>query len=245
MYLRLNRPKSLNAINGELRESLHAKLLDASADGEVRCVVLTGNGRAFCSGGDVKEMGDGKALTSARKLYRSKQVVEAIVNMDKPVIAGVNGAAVGAGMNLALACDLIVASESAVFSEVFSQRGLVPDMGGTYFLARQVGMYRAKELVFSGRAFSADEARELGIVSHVWPEEDFGTNLERYAEEIASSATVALGLAKRMINRSFETDLSTALELESFAQGIAGTTEDHRSSVEAFKNKTSPKFTGE
>lgn len=245
MYLTLNRPKSLNAINGEMRNALYSSLVEAEAQPSVRCVVISGNGRAFCSGGDVKEMGDGKALTSVRNLSRSKQVIESIVNMSKPVIAGINGVAVGAGLNLALACDLIVASERAEFSEAFSQRGLIPDMGGTYFLARQVGMYRAKELVFSGRKFSAQEAKDLGIVTHIWPHETFSAQLARYADNIARSPTVALGFAKRMINRSFETDLATALELETFAQGVAGTTEDHQASVRAFRDKSEPTFTGQ
>lgn len=245
MYLTLNRPESLNAINGEMRNLLYYSLIEAEDEQSVRCVVISGKGRAFCSGGDVKEMGDGRALTSVRKLSRSKQVIESIANLSKPVIAGINGVAVGAGLNLALACDIIVANEEAQFSEVFSQRGLIPDMGGTYFLARQVGLYRAKELVFSGRTFSAEEAKDLGILAYVWPSETFASQLSQYADDIANSPTVALGLAKRMINRSFETDLATALELESFAQGIAGTTEDHQASVQAFRDKSKPTFTGE
>jgi 2-(1,2-epoxy-1,2-dihydrophenyl)acetyl-CoA isomerase len=244
-YIRLNRPEKLNAMTPQMKGLLVRSFEDAARDPGVRCVVLTGNGRAFSAGGDITSMqGPGTLAGSAEQTLTSAQVATALLMLPKPVIAAVNGLACGSGFSLALACDILVASDTAWFSQMFRDRGLIPDSGSTYFLARQVGLYRAKEMVFSGRRISADEARDLGIVSRVWPAADFVTRAGEYAAELAAGPTVALGLAKRLIASGFETSPAMAIEREALAQGIAMSTEDHKASVEAFRAGRAPQFSG-
>ena len=218
-------------------------LADKASDPEVRVVVIQGDASSFCAGGDIKEMG-GEPAVVARKLREGRAIVETIAQLPKPVIAAVRGPASGAGFSIALACDLIVADDTAYFQSVFVHRGLIPDLGGTYWLARQVGLYRAKEIVLSGRKVPAQEARELGIVSQLWSPEEFADELRALALGLASGPTVAYGLAKRLLNRTFETDLSTALELEGLGQSVTSATQDHRDSIQAFLDKTAPTFHG-
>lgn len=243
LWLTLNRPHARNAINNDLRLRLRQSLTVDAAAPDVRAVVIQGDEKAFCAGGDVKEMGRGPADT-ARKLEEGRALVEGIARLPKPVVAAVRGHASGAGFSLAMACDLIATDETAVFQSVFVKRALVPDMAGTYWLARQVGLYRAKDIVFSGRPVTAAEAHELGLVARLWPAQEFTSELHSLVTGLAAGPTLAYGLAKRMLNRTFETDLSAALELESLGQTLASSSEDHRSSVEAFRNKTSASFTG-
>lgn len=243
LWLTLNRPEARNAVNHELRGLLRDTLTVQATSPEVRAVVIRGDAVAFCSGGDIKEMG-GNPGSVARKLDEGRVIVEAISRLPKPVIAAVRGHASGAGFSLAMACDLIVADPTAVFRSVFVKRGLIPDLAGTYWLARQVGLYRAKEIVFSGRAVTAGEAHELGLVAHLWPAEEFEQELTALARDLASGPTIAFGIAKRLLNRTFETDLSTALDLESLGQSVTAASEDHLSSIEAFKAKQPSAFRG-
>jgi 2-(1,2-epoxy-1,2-dihydrophenyl)acetyl-CoA isomerase len=243
LWLTLNRPEARNAINHELRGLLRDRLTGLAASPEVRAVVIRGDERAFCSGGDVKEMGGGPE-TVARKLEEGRSIVESIARLPKPVVAAVRGHASGAGFSIAMACDLIVADETAVFRSVFVKRGLIPDLAGTYWLARQVGLYRAKEIIFSGRAVGAAEAHDLGLVTRLWPAAEFDVELEALARTLGNGPTVAYGIAKRLLNRTFETDLSTALDLESLGQSVTSGSEDHRRSIEAFTNKTDAVFEG-
>jgi 2-(1,2-epoxy-1,2-dihydrophenyl)acetyl-CoA isomerase len=224
--LRLNRPEARNALNRALRTQLRTALTEVSIDPEVAVLVLTGDDRAFCAGGDVKEMGGG-AADSAAKLAKAKQIVQLIAEMPKPVVAAVRGHAAGAGFSLALACDFIVADPTAVFTSVFIRRALIPDMGATYWLARQVGIHRAKDIAMSGRPIMAQEAFDLGIVARLWSAEDFEVELGAFARQLAGGPTAALGLTKQLINRAFESDLSAALDAEALAQGLASSSPEH------------------
>jgi 2-(1,2-epoxy-1,2-dihydrophenyl)acetyl-CoA isomerase len=229
-----NRPSARNAINWELRRALVQALDDASRDHSVRVVVLSGDERAFCAGGDVKEMGFGPRDTSD-KLLIAKRINQLISEMDKPVVAEVRGYASGAGFGLALACDIVLADESAIFQSSFIQRGLVPDMGTTYWLIRQVGLHRAKEIIFTGRSVEAVEAYELGFVSRLWASADFRSQADALERELAEQPSVGLGLTKRMLNRSMESDLSSALDAERASQLIAATSDEHLSYLEGVR----------
>jgi 2-(1,2-epoxy-1,2-dihydrophenyl)acetyl-CoA isomerase len=244
-YIRLNRPDKLNAMTPQMKRLLVQAFGEAGQDPDVRCVVVTGNGRAFSAGGDIGSMeSSGRLSDSVERAITSAQVATALLMLPKPVIAAVNGLACGSGFSLALACDILVASDVAWFSQNFRDRGLIPDSGSTYFLVRQVGLYRAKEMVFSGRRVGAGEARDLGIVSQVWPTAEFAAKASKYAAELAAGPTVALGLAKRLLATAFETSPAVAIEREGLAQGIANSTEDHKASLAAFRAGEAVEFAG-
>jgi 2-(1,2-epoxy-1,2-dihydrophenyl)acetyl-CoA isomerase len=226
--INFNRPSARNAINWELRRALVQALEDASRDHSVRVVVLAGDERAFCAGGDVKEMGFGPRDTSD-KLLIAKRINQLISEMDKPVVAEVRGYASGAGFGLALACDFVLADESAIFQSSFIQRGLVPDMGTTYWLIRQVGLHRAKEIIFTGRSVGATEAFELGFVSRLWSVAEFRSQADALERELAEQPSVGLGLTKRMLNRALESDLSSAMDAERIGQLVASASDEHLS----------------
>ncbi len=226
LRLTFNRPRARNAINWEVRRALLAQLDAASRDHDIRVVVLAGDDKAFCAGGDVKEMGNGSRDTSD-KLVMAKAINQLIAGMDKPVVAEVRGYASGAGFGLALACDIVVADEKAVFQTSFIQRGLVPDMGTTYWLVRQVGLHRAKEIIFTGRSIDASEGQELGFVAHVWTTANFREEADALEALLARQPTVGLSLTKHMLNRSLESDLSAALDAERLGQLAATTSAEH------------------
>jgi 2-(1,2-epoxy-1,2-dihydrophenyl)acetyl-CoA isomerase len=243
--IRLNRPESRNALSVPLRAALMTALAEATADPVVRCVVLRGDRRAFCAGGDVKGMDPGEApLATVRRLDTVAAMVRAVYDLPKPVIAAVEGPAVGAGLSLALASDIVVAADGATFCAAFIKRGLVPDTGLSYLLARTVGVARTKYLVMTGETFSAETAEAMGIVAVRCAAEDFEDRLGALAATLAAGATGALGMAKRMLNRSLETDLESALTLEAFGQAVARTTEDHQASLRSFVAKEPPHFVG-
>lgn len=235
LRLRLDGPDSLNALDDGAKDELIAGLERAAADPTVRVVMLIGTGRAFCSGGDVKGMGNRTGPQTMAVLDKGRRITERMAGLSKPIVSAVNGLASGAGFNLALAGDILVAHHSSWFQQSFGRMGLVPDMGGTYFLARQVGLYRAKELLLTGRRLSAEEAQSLGLVAHVWGD-DFEAQALDLCVKLAESATVALGLTKVLTNRSVEGSLQAALDREALAQGVAASTHDHRTAVEAFRN---------
>ena len=247
--LTLNRPDRLNALGDSLREDLHDAVLKAAADPEVGVLVVTGAGRGFCSGGDVKSMSEREqagAGSPANERFAPvrDRVILAMRDCPKPIIAAVNGAAAGAGMNLALACDLRVASATAKFSLAFSKRGLTPDWGGSYFLPRAVGMAKAAELLFTGDAIDAAEALRLGIVNAVHPAETLMAETYKLAAKIAAGPPVALALTKRALYRNQDVDVRVALEFETFIQGLARETEDYKEGVRAFVEKRAPVFRG-
>jgi 2-(1,2-epoxy-1,2-dihydrophenyl)acetyl-CoA isomerase len=234
LRLTFNRPHARNAINWEVRRSLLAALDAASRDHDVRVVVLAGDERAFCAGGDVKEMGNGP-LDTSDKLVIAKSINQLIADMDKPVVAEVRGYASGAGFGLALACDIVLTDDTAVFQSSFIQRGLVPDMGTTYWLVRQVGLHRAKEIIFTGRSIDAAEGRSLGFVSRTWAASEFREQADEFERRLAEQPLVGLGLTKHMLNRAMENDLSAALDAERVGQLTATTSPEHLSYLEAVR----------
>jgi len=235
LRLSFNRPRARNAINWEVRRALLAQLDSASRDHAVRVVVLAGDDKAFCAGGDVKEMGNGSRDTSD-KLVIAKSINTLIADMDKPVVAEVRGYASGAGFGLALACDIVLADDTAVFQSSFIQRGLVPDMGTTYWLVRQVGLHRAKEIIFTGRSIDAAEGQALGFVSRLWPAASFRDEADALEASLAAQPMTGLGLTKHMLNRSLESDLSAAMDAERVGQLLAAASEEHLAYLEAVKS---------
>jgi 2-(1,2-epoxy-1,2-dihydrophenyl)acetyl-CoA isomerase len=247
--LTLNRPDRLNALGGTLREDLHDAITRTSADSEVRVMVITGAGKGFCAGGDVKAMNEAnegkRERPLAEKIAPSRdRTLLAMREAPQPIIAAINGAAAGAGMNLALGCDLRIASTAAKFSQAFVKRGLHPDWGGTYFLPRTVGMAKAAELIFTGDVIDAAEALRLGLVSRVVPPEELLPTAYELARRIAAGPPVAIRLAKGNLYRNAEGTLRSALEFETFAQNVCYETDDAREGIRAFVEKRPPRFRG-
>ena len=247
--LTLNRPERLNALGGTLRDDLHDAITRSAADPDVRVLIITGAGKGFCSGGDVKAMNEAKEGQRERPLLEKiapgrDRTLLAMRDAPQPIIAAVNGAAAGAGMNLALGCDIRLASTAAKFSQAFVKRGLHPDWGGTYFLPRIVGMAKACELIFTGAVIDAAEALRLGIVSQVLAPEELLPAAQALARAIAAGPPIAIRLAKRGLYRNAESDLRTALEYETFAQNACFETEDATEGIRAFVEKRAPQFKG-
>ena len=244
----LNRPEALNAITPDQRERIIRLLDDASADPDVRAVVITGTGRGFCAGADLRggSGADGRIPGDVARVLRlgAQRLIAAVLDCEKPVIAAVNGTAAGLGAHLALACDLVLAAESARFIEVFVRRGLVPDGGGAYLLPRLIGPHRAKELMFFGDALSAADAERLGLVNRVVPDEELDKTARAWAERLATGPTRALALTKELVNASLGADRTTAFAAEAAAQEINMTTADAREGVRSFVERRSPEFKG-
>jgi 2-(1,2-epoxy-1,2-dihydrophenyl)acetyl-CoA isomerase len=241
----LNRPAAMNSFNRELVDEFALILREAQSDSEVKVVVLTGNGRAFCAGGDLGYLSSLTNPVAARGFIADAGNITAmIMNMEKPVVAMVNGVAAGAGFNLALACDIIYCAKTARFGQSFIKVGLVPDCGGMYLLPKAVGMHKAKELMFTADLIDAETAYGLGVVNHVIEDELLRETVGQFAEKLANSAPIALGLMKRVLNRSNGLDLETVLEFEADLQALCMQTADHKEGVAAFKEKRVPQFTG-
>jgi len=247
--LTLDRPDVLNAFDEALTDALATGLREAAEDASVRAVVITGAGRAFSAGQDLRdraaaiERGDDLRLgDELRRRYHPS--IEAIRAMRKPVIAAVNGIVAGAGFGLAVACDLRVASASASFRAAWSKVGLVPDAGSAFFLPRLVGWGRALDLAFTGRAVDASEALAIGLVTRVWPDADFVEGWRSLAAELAAGATEAFALTKEGLNASWERDFGSFLELEASLQDRAGRSADYAEGVRAFLAKRPPRFEG-
>jgi 2-(1,2-epoxy-1,2-dihydrophenyl)acetyl-CoA isomerase len=246
LILTLNRPDSLNAVTVTLLSELGDALKEAAADDGVRCIVLTGAGRGFCSGQDLSEVkSDGDSLPLGERVRRHyNPVVRRLRSIEKPVIAAVNGIAAGAGASLAMACDLRVASEDAAFMQAFVKVGLIPDSGGTYILPALAGPARAAEMAFTGRKVDAVEAKRIGMVNRVVPAEELMESALELAAELAALPTKAIGLTKRAFNRAVLPDLDEHLDYEADLQEIASRTEDHQEGVAAFLEKRKPGFKG-
>lgn len=249
--LTLNRPDRLNALGESLREDIYDGIQSANRDDSVRVMVITGAGRGFCSGGDVKAMNErnedtkeGSAVLEDSIAPLRDQIVLALRDTPKPAIAAVNGPAAGAGMNLALACDIRIASTTATFGETFAKRGLHVDWGGTYFLPRLIGMDRACEMIFTGESVGAETALEYGIVSQIVAPEKLMDTVYELAAKIASGPPIAIRLAKRAMYKSLDGDLRSALEFETYAQNICSQTDDAREGIRAFVEKRAPVFSG-
>jgi len=245
----LNRLDKLNTFNAEMHEELHDTLDSAASDDEVRCVVLRGEGRGFSAGADLRSEDlsreDGEAPDLGAYLRRSfSQTISKISGMDKLVLASLHGPVYGAGMGLALACDLRLAARSASFSVAFIKIGLMPDAGVSFFLPRVVGLGRAMEMSMPGDAVDAGEAQRIGLVNRVVPDEKLGEETKALAGRLAAMPTVALARIKHSLDASFEGDLASALEAEAKGQAACGYTRDHAEGLAAFFEKRAPNFTG-
>lgn len=244
----LNRPENKNAFNFAVIKELGDHFQRLTLDDTVRAVILTGTGKSFCTGADLNSPDNRPDIVLPVGMRLTAQwysrVIESIMNLEKPVIGAINGVAAGAGCNLALACDILIASGTARFIQVFARRGLIADMGGTFFLPRLIGLARAKELMFSADEIDAQRALELGLISQVVPENELMPAAMELAQRLAHGPTRAIGMMKNMLNRSFESDLTSALEREAAMQGIAVSTSDVKEGIISFFEKRPPDFTG-
>jgi 2-(1,2-epoxy-1,2-dihydrophenyl)acetyl-CoA isomerase len=245
LTITFNRPDVLNAFNSKMGAELLDALKKAERDPSVRAIVLTGAGRAFSSGEDLKaRQAEGITEFGSTLRDRYNPIVLKLRNIEKPILASVNGVAAGAGCSLALACDMRIASEKAGFLEAFVRVGLVLDSGASFFLPRLVGLGKAAEMAFLGDMVGAEEALRLGLVNRVVPHEELEAATHELAARLAKSPTKAIGLMKRAMNRALAMDLVDLLEYEVYAQETAGSTDDHKEGMAAFLEKRQPNFTG-
>ena len=248
--LTLNRPRKLNALDGELRDAMHDAVATVQADDDVRAVVFTGAGRGFCSGADLTSGGRGEPVTPTQNDrlddlgWVGRQAL-AVYGLDKPVIAAVNGVAAGAGMSLALACDMRVGSENARFKTVFIERNLSPDSGMSFFLPRIVGYSRAADLIYTSRTVDAEEAHRIGLLDRLVDHDELLERAVEVASQMADWPPLALRVSKRVLQHNMECDLDTALryELTSLSYGNRATN-DRKESLAAFREKRKPTYTG-
>ena len=244
----LDRPEALNALTPGMRDRLVALLDAASADPETRAVVLTGTGRAFCAGADLRggaAGGERRTGDVARTLRLGAQrLIAAVLDCEKPVIAAVNGTAAGGGANLALACDLVVMADSAKLIEIFVKRGIIPDAGGCYLLPRIVGPLRAKELMFLGDELTAADCERWGIANRVVPQAELATTVDELAARLAAGPSKAIAMTKWLVNRSSESSRHSAFEEEAYAQELVTATADMAEGIAAFGQRRPPAFKG-
>lgn len=241
----LNRPDVFNSFDQNMGKSFQSALEEAAGNSSVRCVVITGTGRAFCAGQDLKEVtsenSPGFKVIVEETYNRS---IRRICNMEKPVVAAVNGVAAGAGANIALACDFVVAKSSAKFIQAFASIGLIPDSGGTFWLPRLVGMARAKALTMLGSPLVASEAQAMGLIHQAVDDEAFDDAVHALASTLANMPTRGLGLTKKALHAAMNHDLHAQLKLELDLQFEAAETSDYAEGVQAFLEKRKPQFTG-
>ncbi len=246
--LYLNRPEKRNAVSDDMRSELIEALETVAAEKLIRALVLTGNGKGFCAGGDISGMEKRMkapvgeiAYNGWHRQQRVHHAVSLLHTMPKPTIAAVNGAASGLGADTALACDFIMASEGASFTWSYINRGIIPDGGGMYFLPRRVGLVKAKELIFSGRKVDLEEAVQIGIVDRLAKSESLVADAQVWAKELSKGSATALALGKTILNQTFETSAAQVFAQGSQAQGICYTSTEHRESVLAFLEKATVK----
>jgi 2-(1,2-epoxy-1,2-dihydrophenyl)acetyl-CoA isomerase len=246
LTLTLNRPDALNSFNVEMKDALLAALKDAARDRDVRVVVVTGAGRAFSAGQDLKErQAPGASDLGTELRTRYNPIILAMRRLEKPIIGAINGVAAGAGISVALACDIRLAAQTASFIEVFGRVGLVPDTGSTWLLPRLVGYARAAEMIFTTDPVDSATAERIGLVNRVVPADELLSETTGLATKLAQAAPLALGLAKRALNRALESGLEEALEYEAQLQAVAGRSADHAEGVAAFVDKRPAAFRGE
>jgi len=244
----LNRPRALNALNAEMIDELLNAVAQAGEDPEVKVLLLTGAGRAFCFGADISEFrqaqeqpGQGSAWTM---LLKSQKIIRLLTGMLKPTIAAINGFATGLGLDLALACDLRIAAERAKLGEAFVSMGLVPDGGGSFLLPRLVGFAKAAEMIFTGEAIDPSEAERIGLINRVVPVQELIKSVKELADKLARGPSLAIGLAKEAMWRNLSQNLDSALSFEAQSQRACLESEDHREAVKAFFEKRDPHFRG-
>jgi 2-(1,2-epoxy-1,2-dihydrophenyl)acetyl-CoA isomerase len=244
-YITLNRPDKYNSYNRDMAMELQQHLDDCAADDTVRCIYLTGAGKGFCSGQDLSEAMNPSPEDFERMVREHyNATIMRLRTIEKPIIAAVNGVAAGAGANIALACDIVLAAESASFIQAFSKIGLIPDSGGTYFLPRLVGMQRAAALMMTGDKVPAAEAVAMGMIYKSYPDETFEADSKKMAVTLAQMPTLGIGLTKRLLNATYSNSIEGQLALEKETQVIAGGSEDFREGVLAFLEKRKPAFKG-
>ncbi|MDQ1002190.1 2-(1,2-epoxy-1,2-dihydrophenyl)acetyl-CoA isomerase [Neobacillus niacini] len=241
----LNRPDRRNAIAPNIRKELIDIFKRIQHDNEISVVILTGKGNAFSAGGDLKYLQTiGTSIEGRKRMKDGQELLLAMLELDKPIIGAVNGVAVGAGFSLALACDIIIASESALFFQSFTKVGAVPDLGGAYFLSQLLGPYLAKKIMFLGEKISVKQAFDLHIVNNICSEENLMEEAYLIAKQLANGAGTAIGLTKQLINKSINGSLQEVLELEAIYQGVCFETDDFKEGVSSFLEKRSPIFSG-
>ncbi len=242
----LNRPETFNSFNREMALRLQDTLDACKTNDEVRAIILIGNGKAFCAGQDLNEVTSPELNPGFRKILEEhyNPIVQRIRDIEKPIIAAVNGVAAGAGANIALACDIVVASEAASFIQAFSKIGLIPDSAGTFFLPRLIGFQKASALMMLGDKVTAEQAEELGMLYKVFPVEAFEDQVFKLAHKVAQMPTKALGLTKRLLNQSMVNTLDQQLAMESDLQIEAAESNDYAEGVHAFIEKRKPVFKG-
>lgn len=247
-WVTMNRPEQRNAVNAEMRDELISVFADARTNGAIRALVLTGAGKGFCTGADLSgPRGQAPAGPGAgRELMKgsSQRLMRALWDLEKPVVAAVNGVAAGLGSHLAFASDFVIAVEEARFIEVFVRRGIAVDAAGAFLLPRLIGLQKAKELVFFGNDLHAPDAARIGLVSQVVPADQLLATAREWAERLAKGPTFAIGMSKRLLNRSLESSLETALEEEALAQMLVTQSEDTREGMLAFMERRQPQFKG-
>jgi 2-(1,2-epoxy-1,2-dihydrophenyl)acetyl-CoA isomerase len=244
----LNRPEKLNSVTMPQLEDLIIQLYRYEQDDNVRAVIITATGRGFCTGADLSGGGGRHDVATPVGMKLSAhlygRICFTIASIEKPVIAAVNGIAAGSGCNLALCCDMVLAAKSAKFIQIFVKRGMVPDCGGTYFLPRLVGLAKAKELIMTGEPVLADDALALGMVNRVVEDGRLMEEATALAAKLAKGPTRSIGMIKHLVNRSYESDLMSQLDMEAAFQGLATATEDMREGWTSFFEKREPKFQG-
>lgn len=245
-YLTLNRPEVFNSFNREMALLLQSELDACENNPDIRAIVITGMGKAFCAGQDLKEVTSPELNPGFKKILEEhyNPIISRIRSIEKPVIGAINGVAAGAGANIALACDVVIASENASFIQAFSKIGLIPDSAGTFFLPRLIGFQKASALMMLGDKVSAQDAEKMGMVYKVISSENFLEEVNAIANTLANMPTKALGLTKRLLNQSMTNSLEEQLDLESKLQIEAAQSEDYAEGVDAFVNKRKPEFKG-
>lgn len=241
----LNRPEKFNSFVREMALDFQKRLDEAAQDEEVRCIVITGAGKAFCAGQDLNEATDDNGINLNKIVSEHyNPIILKIRNLEKPVVAAVNGVAAGAGANIALACDIVLAKESAGFIQAFSKIGLIPDSGGTWVLPRLIGLQRASALMMTGEKVSATEAEKMGMIYKAIADDNFDHDVHQYAVKLAQMPTFGLALTKKALNHTFSHSLEQQLTLEDQLQTQAGNSYDYQEGTSAFLEKRNPDFKG-
>jgi len=245
-WIYLNRPEVFNSFNREMALLFQSTLDNCANDEKVRAIVITGNGKAFCAGQDLKEVTDTELNPGFRKILDEhyNPIIQKIRTIEKPIVAAVNGVAAGAGANIALACDVVVASESSSFIQAFSKIGLIPDSAGTFFLPRLIGFQKASALMMLGDKVTAQDALQMGMIFKIYPTGLFEEEVMSLASTLAQMPTKAIGLTKRLLNQSMTNNLEQQMALESDLQIEASSSNDYKEGVTAFVEKRIPEFKG-